>query len=188
MPRFSATPFAAALLAGVGLTLSGCSSDDDGQTYGTTGVDDEHVHAAADHADVGPHGGSILELTADHSVHGELVLENPDDPARGTFYLLGGDLKTPVVATSVQMALADPEGEADDVLLDLVPSGGDGQESAEWTFERSRLPGDGVVEGMEGDLTVLIDGQQYETAFAAGPDDHEEHDHEGHDHGEGHDE
>ena len=179
MPR----PFLALAPLAAGLLLAGCAAEED-QTYEAVdahGHDDEHAHAAAEHADVGPHGGAIVELTADHSLHGELVVDG-DDPARGRFYLLGMDLKTPVAADGVAIFFDDPET-GGEVNLELQPAGG-GTEGGEWTFLRERLPNDGAGP-LVGRVKVTADGRDYEEAFNTADDDHAGHDHgdhEGHDH------
>ncbi|NNJ26977.1 hypothetical protein [Alienimonas chondri] len=190
MLRFTRPPFAAALLSASfacgGLLLAGCSSDD-GQEYGADAHDDdhahddEHVHAVAEHG-AGPHDGLIVELTTDHSVHGELVLES-DTPGRGKLYLLAGDMKTPVLAKSAEMLFVGDDGE--EVSLKLDPVGEANADSDEWSFLLDRLPngGEGDVEGR---IVVLgADDKEMETAFDTGHDEHAGHDHgdhEGHDH------
>ena len=182
MPRFApALPFAflSALLLTTGL---GCSSDE-GQTYDAADPmnhDDEHVHAEADHADIGPHGGEIIELTADHRLHGELVMD-ADDPARGRFYLLGGDLKTPVKAERIALFLDDHES-GEETNIEAAEVGGDGNADAmAWSFRLGLVPGDD--EHVSGEVKVVVDGEEYEGTFG---DDHAGHDHAGHDHA-GHD-
>ena len=190
-PLFALAPLCAGLLS------LGCSSDE-GQVYDAADPmnhDDEHAHVEADHADVGPHGGAIVELTADHSVHGELVLDG-GAAGRGTFYLLGGDLKTPVEAEGVALFADDPDTGAE-TNIDLDPAADGG-----WSFTRGLLPGDD--DDVEGRVRVrLADGGELNGAFDTGAhaghdhddhdhddhghDDHGEDDHAGHDHDEDHD-
>ena len=181
MPRrLFALPFAL-------LPLLGCESDD-GQVYDadTHAHDDEHAHAAADHAEIGPHGGQIIELTADHSLHGEMVLD-ADDPARNRFYLLGGDLKTPVKAERVALFLDDHET-GEETNIELAEIGGDGNEDEHaWSFRDMMVPGDD--DHFAGEIKVVVDGEEYEGSFGGDHDhaghDHgdHDHDHDGHDHG-----
>ena len=172
------------------LPLLGCSSDE-GQVYDQgdpmNHADDEHVEAHADHAAVGPHGGAVIELTADHSLHGELVVGG-DDPARGRFYLLGEDMKTVVPAERVAIFFDDPETGAEN-NIELAEVGGDGNaDSAVWSFRRDLLPGDD--DDLAGEIKVVVDGQEYEAAFDTGhhegDHDHAGHDHDDHDHGDDH--
>ena len=163
------------------LPLLGCESDD-GQVYDAADPmnhDDEHVHAEAAHAEFGPHGGRIIELTKDHSLHGELVMD-ADDPARGRFYLLGGDLKTPVTADRVALFLDDPET-GEETNIEAAEVGGDGNEdTGEWSFRLDLVPGDDAE--VAGEVKVVVDGQEYEGAFGPADHDHAGHDHAGHDH------
>ena len=176
MPRPTFAPLALAPLA-AGLLLVGCAPENDADmAIVADDHDDEHVHAEADHAHFGPHDGAIIELTADHSIHGELVAESPDDPARGRFYLLGPDLATPVTASGVEMSFEDPAG-GDDVNLRLDPVGEPGADSAEWSFLRDRLPNGGEGE-LVGTVVVQIDGEDYEEEFEIDHDEHAGHDHD----------
>ena len=183
MPRLALVlPFAflPALLLTAGV---GCSSDD-GQVYDAgdpMNHDDEHIHAEADHAEIGPHGGQILELTADHSVHGELVFA-ADDPARGRFYVLGGDLKTPVSVDRVALFFDDPEtGEETNVEADEV-SGENGD--SEWSFPLNLVPGDDAE--LAGEIKVTVGENEMEGSFGHDHDEHADHGHGDHDHA-GHD-
>ena len=183
MPRVAPAPRSApaALLAGAALLFVGCSAEEEGQTYGTDAAvvgDDEHVHAEADHGP-GPHDGLVVELTTDHSLHGELVMDS-DDPARGRFYVLAGDLKTPVPADSVEIFFDDPVTN-EETNLKLDPVGEANADSAEWSFLLDRLPGRG--EGaLEGRIVVHVGDEEREALFNTAHDEHD-HDHGAHDHG-----
>ncbi|QDT15634.1 hypothetical protein [Alienimonas californiensis] len=189
MPRFARSPFAAALLApslamGAVLLVVGCNNDA-GQEYGTDveAVDDEHVHAEADHGP-GPHGGTVLELTTDHSLHGELVIDS-DDPANAKVYLLAADMKTPVQARSVELFFNDP-ATGEETNLKLTPAAEENVESAEWIFLRERLPNNGEGE-LEGRIVVDVAGDEHQTTFNTGHDAHDDHGHDhDHEHGDDH--
>ena len=184
MPRLSARPPLAALpfalLPLAAVAFAGCESDD-GQVYDAADPanvhDDEHAHAEADHADIGPHGGQVVELTADHSLHGELVMD-ADDPARGRFYVLGGDLKTPVTAERVALFLDDAETGAE-TNIEADELSGENTDGA-WSFALNLVPGDD--EEVSGEVKVVVDGEEYEGTF--GHAHHDDHDHAGHDHGD----
>ncbi|MFH5805029.1 hypothetical protein [Alienimonas sp. DA493] len=196
MPRFARSPFAAALLApslafGTALLFAGCQNDS-GQEYGQDleGADDEHVHAEADHGP-GPHGGTVLELTTDHSLHGELVIDS-DDPANAKVYILAADMKTLVPARSVELFFTDP-ATGEETNLKLKPATEENSESAEWIFLRERLPNEGEGE-LAGRVAVDVEGEEYEAPFDTGHDAHGDHDHDHdhahgdeHDHGDDHD-
>ncbi len=186
MLRLARRSFAAVLLSGGVLLVAGCGSgDEDAGGYGDAVDGDAHEHADAplEHAP-GPHGGTVLELTSDHSLHGELVVDG-DDAARGRFYVLGADMKTPVPARRVAIFFDDADSDAEtNLVLDAV--GEANAESAEWMFLRERLPNGGEGE-LKGRVEVDIDGKEYNAPFDTGHDAHAGHDHAGHDHGHAHD-
>ena len=62
-----------------------------------TGTGTTTGKAGADSAN----GGHVVELSDDHTVHGEFIVDSEAKVAR--FYILGEDLKTPVEATAVTM-------------------------------------------------------------------------------------
>ena len=75
----------------------GCSSEQGGTPYGE--ADQAPAAEEHEHHHEGPNGGHVVELSDDHSVHGEFVIDTTAKVAR--FYLLGEDLKTPVEGTAV---------------------------------------------------------------------------------------
>ena len=165
------------------LPLVGCSSDE-GQTYDAADPmnhDDEGVHAHASHAEIGPHGGEIVEFTADHSLHGELVMK-ADDPARGRFYILGPDIKTPVKAERVALFFDDVQTGAE-TNVETDELSGENVDDA-WSFDLSLVPG-GDAE-VVGEVKVVVAGQEYEGSFGHDHDEHADHGHGDHDHA-GHD-
>ena len=190
MPR----PLLALFPLAAGLLLAGCAESTD-QTYSPVddhGHDDEHVHAAADHGHEGPHGGILVELTADHSIHGEIVMD-ADDPARGKFYVLGAGMQ-PIAADSASLFFDAGKGPdaadgEEEVNLKLAPADDAAGETLAWSFLRARLP-EGGEPGTTGTARVIVDGETYTGPFSLGEEhdhDHDEHDHgdhDDHDHGD----
>ena len=149
----------------------------------------EHGHAH------GPHGGHIVELAEDHSVHGEFVIDEAAKVA--TFYVLGEDLKTPVEASAVSMHATTAEGEA---TVEFKPAGG-GETASEFTIALDQLP-TSDIEALEGHFHVTADGKElagelthdhghkHDHEHAEGEHEHSEGEHEhaegeeGHDHAE----
>lgn len=128
---------------------------------------DEHAHHE------GPHGGHIVELGGDHSVHGEFVVDADAKLAR--LYLFGEDLKTPVEATSVVFHAEGEQGEEQEVTMEAA---GGAEKASEFTAALDQLPSSDI-EQLSGHLHVTVDGKEL-----AGDLTHD-HDHE-HEHGEEH--
>ena len=153
---------ASALLVGA---LIGCNQEGDAVPYADADQapagHEEHVHAHE-----GPHGGHVVELTEDHSVHGEFVIDEEAKLAR--FYLLGEDLETPIEGTAVSMHATTEAGEAE---VTFEPAGG-AESASEFTLPLDQLPSTDI-EALEGHFHVTADGQELSGDLA--------HDH-GHDH------
>lgn len=125
--------------------------------------DDHHHHE-------GPHGGHVIELTDDHSVHGEFVVDAEGKVAR--LYLLGEDLKTPVEATAVTFHAESETGE--EVEVAMQPTGGTGSAS-EFTAALDQLPSSDI-EQLFGHFHVTVGDKELSGDLA------HDHDHEGHSH------
>lgn len=150
----------------------GCSSEQGGTPYGEA----EQAPAAEEHEHhhEGPNGGHVVELSDDHTVHGEFIVDSEAKVAR--FYILGEDLKTPVEATAVTMHAEGGEGE--EAELTFEPAGG-GEKASEFTLALDQLPSSDI-EQLFGHFHVTVDGKEL-----AGDLTHDhDHDH-GHDHAEG---
>ena len=129
-------------------------------------------HDEHEHHHEGPHGGHIVELAGDHSVHGEFVLDTEGKVAR--LYLYGEDLKTPVQATAVTFHAEGDNGEEQEVTME--PAGG-AESASEFTASIDQLPS-GDIEQLFGHFHVTVDGKELSGDLAH---DHD-HDHEGHSH------
>jgi hypothetical protein len=162
-PLWTLTAFSALAFA------IGCNNADDVQEYTDVETEEGVDEMEHDHHHEGPHGGHVIELTDDHSVHGEFVLSETDGVGR--FYLLGGDLESEVMAESVTYMPA----EGDAVEFEAVEPGDDGMAAV---FEASfdALPSTDIEE-LEGAFTVTKGDQTMEGPLTH---DHDhDHDHEG---------
>ncbi|QDT66698.1 hypothetical protein [Calycomorphotria hydatis] len=170
------------LLCPLALALvTGCNQEGDYQEYNES---EEHAHDDEAHHDhghhEGPHGGHVIELTDDHSVHGEFVIAD----GKGILYLLGGDLKTPVMADAVNFNQGEhAEVEVDTVMTQVDPV--DGKASV-FEVDVTALPSDDI-EKVEGHFHVFSDGKEMmgKLSHDHGHDDHDhghDHDHGEHDH------
>lgn len=168
-------------LFGFGLALAatvliGCGDDSSFEEYDTAPTSDGTHGGHSHEGEAGPHGGSIVELASDHSVHGEACLDEGGKSV--TFYILGGDLKSPMVAESLEFEI--DEGD-DEKHLPVTPKPLDGEtdgKASAFVVDTSSL---GVLENLDhlhAHVHVVIDGQEYEGAVAG------DHDHDAH--GEGH--
>ncbi len=163
----------------------GCSGDKDGdyKPYGNAPKNtDTHGHDH-DHHHEGPHGGHVIELTADHSFHGELTFAA--EGRKITVYILGGDLETavPVDLDAVELHLEVADGEAE-LKLTAAPQAGDPEGKASvFVAEGDAVPASiDDIEKIHGHLHVTIDGK------ALSGDIVHDHDHDDHDHDHGKDE
>lgn len=149
----------------------GCNSQQGGTPYGEAeqapASHDEHEHHE------GTHGGHVVELSKDHTVHGEFVVDAEGKVAR--FYVTGEDLKTPVEATAVAMHVEGDNGE--EQTVEFEPAGG-GDKGSEFTAELDKLP-TSDVEQLHGHFHVTVDGKELSGDLA------HDHDHEGEEHAEG---
>jgi hypothetical protein len=184
-------------LAFVAMAFVGCADEkgEDFTSYGDA-AESDGSHGGHSHAhEEGPHGGKILELTDNHSVHGELCLN--EDGKGLTFYVLGGDLKTPKPAESFKFEIDEEAGEK---VLPSTPAPLDGEEdgkSSRFTIDTTSL-GEVDLDHMAAHVHVTIDGTEFEGGLAhdhdhgdhadhGDHDDHDDHDHDHDDHKEDHD-
>ena len=149
----------------------GCNSEQATTPYA------EAEPAAADHDDAhehheGPHGGHVVELGGDHSVHGEFVIDT--DAKLAHLYLYGEDLKTPVEATSVMFHTEGDNGEEQEVAME--PAGG-GEKASDFTISLDQLPSSDV-EQLFGHFHVTVDGKELSGDFAHDHDHEHEHSHD----------
>ncbi|MFK7821866.1 MAG: hypothetical protein AB8G99_24420 [Planctomycetaceae bacterium] len=171
-------------LAFVSLGFVGCA-DEKGEDFTPyeDAAESDGSHGGHSHAhEEGPHGGKILELADDHSVHGELCLN--EDGKSMTFYVLGGDLKTPKPAESIKFEI---EEEADEKVLPSTPSPLEGEEDGKcsrFTIDASSL-GSLDLDHMEAHVHVMIDGTEFEGGLEHDHDHGDHGDHDGHGHDEG---
>jgi hypothetical protein len=151
----------------------GCSSEQGGTPYGEA----EQAPPAEEHAHhhEGPNGGHVVELSDDHSVHGEFVVDAEAKVAK--FFILGEDLKTPLEATAVTMHAEGAEGEEAEVVFEPA---GEAEAASEFTAALDQLPGSDV-EQLFGHFHVTVDGKELAGDLAHDHDHDHDHDH-GHDH------
>ena len=153
--------------------LSGFVAGCNGQQAGTPYADAEQGVAAdeegQDHHHEGPHGGHVVELAEDHSIHGEFVVDSAANVAR--FYVLGADLKSTIEATEVVFHAETADGGEAEVKM--TPAGG-GEKGSEFTAPLDGLPSKDI-EQLHGHFHVTVEGKEL-----AGDLTHD-HDHD-HDH------
>lgn len=168
----------------LGLTLSlaatvliGCGDTTDTYESYDKAATSDGSHGGHSHAhEEGPHHGHILELASDHSVHGELCLDEGGKSL--TFYVLGGDLKTPKLAESIEFEVEDGDDETELTSTANPLEGEEDGKCSRFTIDSSSLGEMKDLESLHAHVHVIIDGQEYEGAL--------EHDHE-HGHEDGHD-
>lgn len=131
-------------------------------------------HDEHEHHHEGPHGGHVIELSDDHSVHGEFVVDNEAKVAR--LYLLGEDLKTPVKGTAVTFHAEGESGE--EVEIAMQPAG-EAESASEFTAPLTELPSSDI-EQLFGHFHVTIDGKEVEGSLEHDHDHAHEHEHEEH--------
>jgi hypothetical protein len=156
----------AILLAVTAAYLSGCNRQQAETPYGQAEmapVDHDHHHHE------GPHGGHVVELTDDHSVHGEFVIDTTANVAR--FYVLGEDLQTPVEATAVTMHVEGQDGE--EVELAFQPVGG-GESASEFTIPLDQLPTHDI-EQLHAHFHVTVEGEELHGDLSHDHDHHHDH-------------
>ena len=155
--------FSLAIAAGY---VVGCNNQQSATPYAEADpAPEDHEH---EHHHEGPHGGHVVELGSDHSVHGEFVIDADAKLAR--FYLLGADLETPVEATAVTFHAEGDSGEEQEVALE--PAGG-GEAASEFTAPLDQLPSSDI-EQLFGHFHVTVGGEELEGSL-----EHEhEHEHE----------
>ncbi len=174
-------------MIGCGDTSSTYESYDEAATSdGSHGSSHSHEH--------GPHDGHVLELASDHSVHGELCLDEGGKSM--TFYVLGSDLKTPLPAESIKFEV---DTDDDEVELASTANPLEGEEEGKcsrFTVDSSSLGELKDLESVHAHVHVMIDGKEFEGALehnhghgdeGHGHDDHDDHGEHGHKEGDGHD-
>ena len=183
-------------LAGLGLALFatafiGCGEPDKGTVSYGDAAESDGSHGGHSHShEEGPHGGKVLELSSNHSVHGELCLDEGGKSL--TFYVLGGDLKTPKPAESIEFEIEEGDDEKE---LPSTPNPLEGEEEGKcsrFTIDVSSLESVDL-DHMHAHVHVMIDGEEFEGGLEHDHDhahgDHDDHGDHGHDddHKEGHD-
>jgi hypothetical protein len=115
----------------------------------------EHEH--------GPHGGHVIELGGEY--HAELT--HDDDTKTVSVYLLGGDVKKPVLSNEKELSVnLTVAGQPKQYKLVAAPQQGD----PEGQSSRFELKDEALLEALEapkakGRLQVTIDGKQYNGAI-----------------------
>ena len=133
----------------------------------------ESRHDDHDHANVGPHGGGLIEL-GNEELHAELV--HDEESGAVTVYILGADAKSanPIDATDLTINLTH-DGQAEQFKLAASPDATDPQGMASrFASTDAELGEDLEHEGTNPQLVVAINGKQYR-----GRIEHGDHDHEG---------
>jgi hypothetical protein len=173
MRRFSQITFC--FVSMVVLGLVGCADDVGNQNSSSQGggAPAEKDHHA-DHDEIGPNGGHLIELGHSHKYHAELV-EN-DAAKTVTVFILDADMKPLSIGAgtiSLSLKVADATKS-----FELVGAG-DGEDTSSFRFESNDLA---LFETLEeshevsGKLRVTIDDTPY-----VGLIEHHDHDH-GHQH------
>lgn len=157
----------AVALSGV-LASSGCSKE-------APKPKAETKHADAAHPEVGPHGGSLIELGKEE-FHAELV--HDEKAGEVTFYILDGAAKNavPIDATEVLVNLKH-DGKGEQFKVAAKPASGDpaGKSSCFFSADKE-LAGDLDHVGADPQLVLTIGGKPYRGAIG------HEHAEAGHDH------
>lgn len=135
-------------------------------------------HDEHEHHHEGPHGGHIVELATDHSVHGEFIVDSEGQVAK--FFLYGEDLKTPVEASAVTFHAEGENGE--EVEVAMQPAGG-GEKASEFTAPLAELPSSDI-EQLFGHFHVTVDGEEIGGSLEHDHDHDHEHEHEHAEHAE----
>lgn len=187
--KFQSIKLASAVVAACLFVGCPSSDTDDAKPYGEAPVNtDTHGHDH-DHGHEGPHGGHVIELTDDHSVHLEVTFNKADRSI--TLYVLGEDLKTPipVKVDEIEFELDGEDGSETGLELTAQPLDGE----AEGTSSVFVVAGDKVpaaiddIEKLHGHVHITVDGKELlgELEHDHGHDDH---DHDDHDHDKAKDE
>ncbi len=149
----------------------GCNSEQGATPYAEA-EKAEAAHDEHEHHHEGAHGGHVIELSDDHKVHGEFVI---DAAAKvGRFYVTGEDLKTPVEATAVMIHTEGDGGEEMEVPLEAV---GGGEKASEFTIALDKLPSSDI-EQLHGHFHVTVGGEELSGDLSHDHDhahEHEEH-------------
>jgi hypothetical protein len=135
-----------ALLLALGLVA--CGGDPHGHSHGPDG---SHAETEHEHAEVGPHGGHLVEV-GDHVAHIELTHEAATNTL--TLHVLGADAKSPLsLAKAPEIKLMTEDGPR------VLATSGEGH-----TFTVS----DAALKDAEpeGRVTLEIDGKVYNPDLA----------------------
>ena len=177
MSRFAVSACAALALA----IIPGCGEKSDSfQAYDQAPASDGS-HGGHSHAhEVGPHGGVIVELAEDHSVHGEVVFEEGSGVL--TFFVLGSDLKTPAPADEIKFEVEDDTSETE---LPVTPSPLEGETAescSRFTVDVSGLKDLKSVEDLHAHVHVKIGDKELEGGLEHDHDHDHDHDKDAADH------
>lgn len=148
-------------LAGVAALFIGCGESEQEFKEYDKAAQSEGTHGGHSHAhEHGPHDGHIIELTTDHKYHGELCLDEGGKSM--TFYVLGSDLKTAVLADSIEFEIEEGDEEK---ALPSTPNPLEGEpegKASRFTIDSSSLGELKDLESVHGHVHVVIDGTEFE--------------------------
>lgn len=172
--------------------LIGCGESTTYESYDEAATSDGS-HGGHGHAhEHGPHDGHVLELASDHSVHGELCLDEGGKSM--TFYVLGPDLKTPLPAESIEFEIDKDDDEVELPATAMPLDGEEDGKSSRFSIDSSMLGELTDLESVHAHVHVMIDGEEFKGALehnhgdeGHAHGDHEEHGEHGHKEGDGHD-
>lgn len=146
------------------------------------GHDHDHGHSHDHEHEAGPHGGHIVELTDDHSVHLEVTLDPSD--RKVTLFLLGGDLETPlpVKVDEIEFELDQEDGNEVELVLTPQPLEGEAEGMASvFIAAGDKIPATVTdIEKLHGHVHVTVNGKELTGGLEH---DHDEDAHEDDDHG-----
>lgn len=168
----------AAFMIGCGDTKSDSDYTSFDETTKSDGSHGGHSHAH----EKGPHGGKILELSSNHEYHGELCMDEGGKSL--TFYVLGGDIKTPVPADSIEFEVDKEDGEEAELPSTPKPLEGEADgKSSVYSIDISSL-GEVDLDHFAAHVHVMVDGKELEGGLKHDHDHgHEEGAHGDHDKG-----
>jgi hypothetical protein len=114
-----------------------------------------------DHHHEGPHGGHVIELKGEGGYHAELT--HDDDTKMVAIYLLGGDVKKPIMTEDKDLAInLTVDGKPQQYTLTAAPQAGDPEGQA----SRFELKDEKLVDALDapkstGRVEVDIGGKRY---------------------------
>jgi hypothetical protein len=168
------------------LALTGCPSSAEKPTNPAAQQAGEHAHA-----DVGPHGGELIELGGEqyhaelvHPEHGEEHGEDHGDEAV-TVYILDETARQPVAIDAAEVKLnMRTRGRGEQFTLTATPDAADAAgTSSRFTSSEPKLLDLFHEQAIEGELVVMIAGMQYRGEIAHHHHEGEDrHDDDGHGH------